>query len=127
MCQAILIVDDDAMNREIIDAFLSLQHYETLMAHDGESAWEMLQREKPCLVVTDVKMYDMSGFELCQRIKSAPHLQGLPVMIVSGYNSPEDESQARAVGADDFLARPLDYLDFMNRVKALLNRGEASV
>jgi DNA-binding response OmpR family regulator len=48
-------------------------------------------------------------------------------MIVSGYNSPEDEAQARAAGADDFLARPLDYLDFVNRVKALLNRGEAAV
>ncbi len=123
----VLIVDDDVMNREIIDAFLSLQQIETLMAHDGETAWEMIQTETPSLVVTDVKMYDMSGYELCERIKNSASLGRIPVMIVTGYNSAEDEAQARAAGADDFLSRPLDYLDFVHRVKTLVNRGDATV
>lgn len=123
MTKRILIVDDDAMNREILEAFLSMQKFEILMAHDGESALESLKTVVPDLVITDVKMFDMTGYDLCQHIKTTPSLQAIPVMIVTGYNSPEDEANARHVGADDFVTRPIDYLNFVHRVKTLVNRG----
>jgi DNA-binding response OmpR family regulator len=118
----ILVVDDDVLNREIIEAMLSISQYEVIVASSGEIALEMLQVHSFDLVITDIRMNDMSGFDLCREIRTHEKTSTLPIMIVSGFNEHKDIEMGKQAGANLFLSRPLDFKDFINSVKALVKR-----
>lgn len=106
MAVKVLVADDDAMNREIMEAYLALGGYETILARDGETALELARAHRPHLIITDVRMPDMDGFELCQTLQQDEAMRHIPVVVLSGLSSAHDVEQAKLVGARAFVSRP---------------------
>lgn len=102
----ILVVDDDAMNREVMEAFLSAEDYAVALANTGQRGLSMAQQMIPDLIILDVKLPDMSGYDVCQRLKQDSATQAIPIMIVTGYDEASEKQTAQKSGADDFLSRP---------------------
>lgn len=117
----ILIIDDDAMNREVMEAFLSSENYDVLLASDGQSGISSATRNIPDAIVLDVRMPDMSGYEVCEQLKKQDSTKAIPVMIVTGFDAKEDFERGQEAGADDFLTRPFDGDDLLTRVGNLVS------
>jgi putative two-component system response regulator len=117
----ILIVDDDADNRNLMSEFLSLHCYETVMAGDGQTALEQFERSDPDLVLLDVVMPLLGGLEVCSRLKADPRSRLTPVVLVTGLSATEDRVRGLEVGADDFLTKPLDPSELLARVRSLVS------
>lgn len=120
----ILVVDDDAMNREVMEAFLESAGYRVLLANNGKRGFEQATQHKPQLIVLDVKMPDMDGYEVCLMLKSKPETQHIPVMIVTGFNSQEDLRRSQEVGAEGFISRPFKGDDFIDNVSRLIEAAQ---
>jgi two-component system cell cycle response regulator len=116
----ILLVDDNAQNLELIQAYLEALPCRTLVARDGVEAVELIERESPDLVLLDVMMPRMSGFEVCQKIKSAPSTRDIIVIMVTALHEVGDFERAVECGTDDFLTKPVNKLELLTRVKSLL-------
>lgn len=117
----ILVIDDDAMNREVMEAFLSSENYEVLLASNGENGLASATQNIPDAIVLDVRMPDMSGYEVCEQLKNQDSTKAIPVMIVTGFDAKEDFERGKSVGADDFLTRPFDGDDLLTRVRGLVS------
>jgi CheY-like chemotaxis protein len=118
----ILVVDDDEMNREIMEAFLSLDHYRVVTANTGTRALEACAEEIPNLILLDVNMPDMTGYEICQALRAEPATQNIPIIIVTGYSSKEDREAAFRAGANDFISRPFDAGQLLEHIRTLIQK-----
>ncbi len=117
---AILVVDDNEQNLELLQAYLEDIHCRTIPARDGIEALEIIKKSKPDLVLLDVMMPKMSGFEVCRRIKNNPQTADLPVIMVTALNELGDIERAIESGTDDFLSKPVNKLELVTRVKTML-------
>ena len=108
MSARILIVDDTPSSIKMLAAKLSNEYYEVLTAGDGPAALEAVERDAPDIVLLDVMMPGMDGFEVCRRIKGSPQNTHIPVVMVTALGNNEDLVKGLEAGADDFLRRPLD-------------------
>lgn len=115
----ILIVDDDALNVEVIDAFLQREGYSIAAVPSGESALEQVQAQPPDVVLMDVRMGGMSGYETTAALKANPATQHIPVLMITGFNEREDIRQALAAGVDDIVFKPIDLNLLLLRVRTL--------
>src|SRR5262245_10749795 len=107
MSNRILIIEDDASMRESLQELFSMEHYECDMAETGTEGLEKFEERQPQLVVMDVQLPDVSGFQLCQILKKDPSTQRMPVVMVSGrFTEPQDKVQCLELGADDFFMKP---------------------
>jgi two-component system cell cycle response regulator len=120
--QRILVVDDDAMNREVMEAFLSLESYEVLLANNGTQGLALAEQKSPNLIILDVRLPDILGYKVCETLKQKAETKAIPVLMVTGFDAKEDRDRAITAGVDDFLSRPFDGEDLIQRVKQLLNR-----
>jgi adenylate cyclase len=116
----VLVVDDDWMNREVIEAHLQTKHYRVSTAHSGKRAWDIAQNDIPDLIMLDIMLPDMSGVDLCARFKADEQLRFVPVVIVTALESDADRIAAIDAGADDFVTKPFNSLLMLTRVKSLL-------
>lgn len=116
----ILVVDDDWMNREVIEAHLQMKHYRVSSTHSGASALKLAEADPPDLIMLDVMLPDMSGYEVCARFKSNDQTRFVPVVFVTALESDEDRLKAIEAGADDFVTKPFNSLLMLTRVKSLL-------
>jgi pilus assembly protein CpaF len=116
----ILVVDDEPVNVEVVQGLLASEQYQTLSAQNGEEALALIAADKPDLVLLDVMMPDLDGFEVCRRLKSASETLFLPVVLVTALSEREDRVKGIRVGADDFLSKPVDKQELTTRVKSLL-------
>jgi CheY-like chemotaxis protein len=116
----ILIADDNAQNCELLEAFLSAEGYEITMAGDGQSTLEAVSRIQPDLVLLDIMMPRLSGYEVCQRLKQNPATRDIPVIMVTALNQQGDIEKAVRAGTDDFLTKPVNKLELTTRVRSLL-------
>lgn len=116
----ILVVDDNAQNLELIQAYLEDVACETVSAHDGVEALEVVARTKPDLVLLDVMMPKMSGFEVCRRLKSNPDTGDIPVIMVTALNEFGDIERGIDSGTDDFVSKPVNRLELLTRVRTML-------
>ena len=113
----ILIVDDDADNRmHLVDALTS-KDYVTVTADSGPMALQTIQAEQPDLVLLDVMMPEMTGYEVCRRLREDPVTTLLPVVLVTGV-SPEERVKGIEAGADDFLTKPINHSELFARVRS---------
>ena len=120
----VLAVDDQELNLELLAAYLSGTGCELVPARNGFEALAAIAAGRPDLVLLDVVMPGIDGFEVCRRIKSDPANRLLPVVLVTSLNTVEDRVRALQVGADDFLSKPLDRNELMARVVTLIKTKE---
>lgn len=116
----VLVVDDNQQNLELLQAYLEDVDCETVPANDGMEAMEIISRQKPDLVLLDVMMPKMSGFEVCKRIKDDPQTTDIPVIMVTALNEFGDIERSINSGTDDFLSKPINKLELVTRVKTML-------
>ena len=116
----VLIVDDHEQNLELLQAYLEELGCRTLGARDGIEAVEMVERHTPDLVLLDVMMPRMSGFQVCEKIKSDPATRDIPVVMVTALNEVADVERAVESGANDFLSKPVHKIELTTRVRSLL-------
>ncbi|MFQ5407240.1 MAG: ATP-binding protein [Anaerolineales bacterium] len=116
----ILLVDDEASNRDIFTQFLKLEGFRVVTAVDGEDALDKLQTVEPDLVLLDILLPRTDGYEVCRRIKENPQTLFLPVIMITALRGPEEKIRGVEVGADDFLSKPFNHLELVTRVKSLL-------
>lgn len=117
----VLVVDDNLQNLELLEAYLEdVPNVVTLRATNGRDALDKVAAEKPDLILLDIMMPRMSGFEVCKTIKSDPSTQGIPVILVTALHEVSDVERGVEVGANDFLTKPVNRVDLIGRVKSLL-------
>jgi DNA-binding response OmpR family regulator len=116
----ILVVEDEPRILAALEDLLSVEGYQVIPAPDGEQALQVVAEEKLDLVLSDVMMPGIDGFELCRRIKSKPATVFLPVVLVTALGRVEDRIKGAAVGADEFITKPPDAQELLTRVKTLV-------
>lgn len=116
----ILIADDNQANCELLEAYLATMDCETEIAVDGQEAFDKAVSFKPDLILLDVMMPKLSGFEVCQKIKADPGLAGIMVLMVTALNELGDIERAVDAGTNDFLSKPVNRIEFLKRVENLL-------
>src|SRR5690606_20498408 len=116
----VLIVDDLPTNVRLLEARLSAEYYDVVTASSGPQALAICDSQDIDLVLLDVMMPDMDGFEVCQRLKSNPRTQHVPVLMITALDQTSDRVRGLEVGADDFLTKPVDDVQLMARVKSLV-------
>lgn len=116
----ILLVDDNQQNLELIQAYLETLPCTLSTARDGVEAIEAIQREKPDLILLDVMMPKMSGFEVCRKLKADPATRDIVVIMVTALHEVGDHERAVESGTDDFLTKPVNKLELLTRVRSLL-------
>lgn len=120
MTARILVVDDIRTNIKVLEAKLTSEYYEVISASNGPEALEAAVIQKPDLILLDVMMPGMDGFEVCRRLKANPDTAHVPVIMVTALGDPEDRVQGLSAGADDFLTKPVDDTAMFARVRSLL-------
>ncbi|MHC4396260.1 MAG: response regulator [Planctomycetota bacterium] len=116
----VLVVDDNPQNLELLQAYLEDMDCKTVPAHDGLEALEIISSNPPDLILLDIMMPKMSGFEVCRRIKSDPKTGVIPVIMVTALNEFGDIERGIDSGTDDFLSKPVNKLELMTRVRTML-------
>ncbi len=116
----ILLVDDNQQNLELIQAYLETLPVEIETARDGVEAIEAVERQQPDLILLDVMMPRMSGFEVCQKLKANPETRDIVVIMVTALHEVADYERAVESGTDDFLSKPVNKLELLTRVRSLL-------
>ena len=116
----ILCVDDEPMNLSLLEAMLIPQGYKTIMAANGMEAWAKIQSEHIDVVLLDVMMPGLDGFEVCRRIKSDERYRSIPVIMLTAYAAKENRITGIEVGAEDFISKPFDVVEVLARISMLL-------
>ena len=116
----ILIVDDNPTNVELLKSQLKPYPYILETAYDGEEALERIGKRQPDLVLLDIMMPRISGFEICKRLKSDKRTHFIPIIVITALQEPSDKIRAIELGADDFLVKPINRLELTTRIKSLL-------
>jgi adenylate cyclase len=116
----ILVVDDQRANVEMMAGVLKARGYEVLTALDGESALERVRAGRPDIVVSDILMPGMDGYEMCRRLRADADTALLPVVLVTSLDAQKERIKGLEVGADDFLSKPVNWEELFARVRSLL-------
>lgn len=120
MTARVLVVDDVPPNVKLLEAKLTSEYFDVLTAYSGPEALEVIAREHPDIVLLDVMMPGMDGFEVCKRIKADPATAHIPVVMVTALDQPSDRVTGLEAGADDFLTKPVQDLALFARVRSLV-------
>jgi DNA-binding response OmpR family regulator len=116
----ILIADDNVQNVELLEAYLSEVDCEIQTAFDGEETLKVVEEFAPDLVLLDVMMPRLSGFEVCRKLRANPATRDILVLMVTALNEPSDFERGVQAGTDDFLTKPVNKVELLCRVKSLL-------
>src|SRR6201989_674520 len=119
MSARILVVDDVPANVKLLEARLSAEYFDVLTAANRTEGLEGFQRAAGDIILLDVMMPDMDGFEVCRRLKSNPATHFIPVVMITALDSPADRVRGLDAGADDFLTKPVSDLVLIARVRSL--------
>lgn len=120
----VLIIDDNQKNVELLRDFIESWGYDVIVAYQGMKALKMAQEELPDIILLDVMLPGMSGFEVCQILKDNLETKEIPVVMVTALATPEDRSNGFATGADHFMVKPVNYKELKAVLKNLIQRKE---
>ena len=116
----VMIVDDNPQNVELLQAFLESLPVQTATAFDGVDALEKVAQFNPDLILLDIMMPRMSGFQVCRKLKNDPATRDIQILMVTALNELGDIEQATECGTDDFVSKPVNKFELLTRVKSLL-------
>ena len=116
----VLIADDNEQNVELLQAYLEDLGCGVLTAYDGQQTLEVVKTEKPDLLLLDIMMPKMSGYEICKKLKGDPETASIPICMVTALTEVGDIERAVAAGCDDFLSKPINKLELLKRVENML-------
>ena len=116
----ILIADDNQQNCELLEAYLSAEPFDIEMAYDGQETLDKVAQQHPDLILLDIMMPRMSGYEVCKQLKQNPETKDIPILMVTALNEMGDIEKAVNAGCDDFLTKPVNRLELTTRVRSLL-------
>jgi len=120
MSARILVVDDILPNVKLLEAKLTAEYYEVVTAFGGQEALDKIEEQKPDLILLDIMMPGMDGFEVCTRIKENPQTAHIPIVMVTALTDPADKVRGLEAGADDFLSKPINDTALMARVRSTI-------
>jgi len=120
----ILVADDDVMLQRLISNTLKLEHHEIIVATNGPQALEMARTENPDLMILDVMMPGLNGFDVCAALRKDPATMTLPVIMLSGLGQVQEKIMGLKAGADEYLTKPIDPRELLTRVEMLLARHQ---
>ena len=121
MSKRILVIEDQEDNRAILRDLLNSVGFEVLEAHNGEDGVGMAGAEKPDLILMDIQLPVMDGYEATRRIKADPALSAIPVIAVTSYALSGDAEKARSAGCDGYISKPYSPRELLARVREFLN------
>ncbi|MEJ2055134.1 MAG: response regulator [Calditrichaceae bacterium] len=116
----VLIVDDNKENIDLIAYFLKPQNYQIFTAYDGLEALESVERDQPDIILLDIMLPKMDGFQVCERVKKDRKTQFIPIIMITALKELKDKIRSLEVGADDFISKPFENVELLTRVKSLL-------
>jgi two-component system alkaline phosphatase synthesis response regulator PhoP len=116
----VLIADDNPQGAELLEAYLSATDYDVRVAADGEQTLQQVRAWQPDLILLDIMMPRISGFEVCKRLRADPATADIAVLMVTALDQPSDIDRAVDAGTDDFLSKPINKTELLLRVKSLL-------
>jgi len=122
--QPVMVVEDSADTLDLFRALFKASGYDVITASSGHEALELLERQKPGIIISDIGLPGMSGHELIAEVRRRPHLADIPAIAISGYASQEDKAKALAAGFADHLAKPVEPDEVVRKVVELLSRSE---
>jgi DNA-binding response OmpR family regulator len=120
MKHSVLLADDDPALRRLISTTLGDVDFDLLQAVDGDEALEIARRRHPALVLLDINMPKLDGFEVCRRLKADPATADIKIVMLTARGSDDDRMYGRQVGADDYFSKPFSPIQLLNKVYALL-------
>jgi DNA-binding response OmpR family regulator len=120
----VLIVDDDRMIRTLIKLLLEKQGYDVIEGENGQQAIDLAMRERPDLLIVDLMMPKVDGYQAIDQIRREPSLAMLPVMVLTAENGPGAETRVLELGADDYMTKPFDPDILLARVRGIFQRLE---
>jgi two-component system cell cycle response regulator DivK len=118
----ILLVEDDMLNREMIGRYLLIQGFQVITAVDGAQAVALAHAQRPDLILMDMGLPILSGWQATAQIKAAPATRTIPVVALTAYAMAEDRDRAYTVGCDDFETKPVNFPQLKAKIEALLTR-----
>ncbi len=118
----ILVVEDDFQNRQLIAAYLRGQEFEVMLANNGHEALEKLKTFEPTIIVSDISMPHMDGFELYDKVKEIPHLHSVPFIFLTAHVDADKRRRGKGMGSDDYLTKPIEQEDLIASIKGCLKR-----
>jgi two-component system, cell cycle response regulator DivK len=121
----ILLVEDDSMNRDIISRYLTLLGYRIVVARDGMQAVTLAQTESPDLILMDMRLPVMDGWEATRRIKAAPATCTIPVIALTAYAMDEERRLCLKAGCDDYETKPLEFPRLQEKIRSILSTTTA--
>lgn len=122
MMSKILVVEDSPMIQEILVERLRLRHYEVVTANDGEESIEAAQKELPDLILMDISLPIMDGWQATQKIRSIEALKNTPIIALTAHALIEDRNKSLAIGCNDFETKPINFSQLILKINALLGK-----
>ncbi len=116
----ILVVDDSSVNNLLMQNILEEEGYTILTVESGKEALSMIRQKSPVLVILDIMMPDLDGFEVLENLKTENKTMNIPVMMLTARNNSRDKQKALALGALDYIIKPIDIPDVIARIKRIL-------
>ena len=121
MSKRVLAVEDQEDNMQILRDLLVSAGYETIEAQNGEQAMEAAAKQRPDLILMDIQIPIIDGYEVTRRIKADPALRSIPIIAVTSHAMADGEAKARAAGCDDFVAKPFSPRQLLAKIRSYLN------
>jgi CheY-like chemotaxis protein len=121
----ILLVEDNEMNRDMLSRRLQKRGYEVVLAEDGQQGLSLAQSESPALILMDMSLPVLDGWEATRQLKSAPATRSIPIIALTAHAMAGDRERALEAGADDFDTKPVELTRLLEKVEALLGKNPA--
>ena len=123
----ILLVEDNEMNRDMLSRRLIRKKYEVLVAVDGRESVEMARSEAPDLILMDMSLPVMDGWEATRQLKASPETQAIPIIALTAHAMSGDREKAMEAGCDDYDTKPIELPRLLGKIEALLDEGKAAL